>query len=139
MNAIRLRCELIATTMIVLSVLISGCSVSRRTFSLDSISKTPFFGIELQEKAKPSSYRSINSVQLETPRVQVAVNTNPNTMIPKVERAERNSSRVETQAILESKNSNTSSTESDSRALPRTDVSQKIDQSRQPSSIPDFQ
>ncbi len=56
----------------------NGCAVGFKGFSMDSISKMPYFGFELKERKKTSNapvYNSISQNELETARIEPAVRT----------------------------------------------------------------
>lgn len=53
-----------------------GCTVGSKTFSMDSISKMPFFGLELKERKPKSaapSYNSISQSAANAPRIEAAL------------------------------------------------------------------
>lgn len=73
MKAAHFRCALLLCGTSVLAVLESGCTVGRKTFSLDSTSRMPFFGLELKERGpKPPDpkYSSISRSTTDGSRVQ---------------------------------------------------------------------
>ena len=62
MKAIRGRCACTASVIVMTVIHLSGCAVGSKSFSIDSNSRIPFFGLELKERKPKSSapaYRSI--------------------------------------------------------------------------------
>ena len=62
MKAMHSRCAFSACSITALVVLLSGCTIGGKSFSIDSTSRIPFFGLELKERGPKSSapvYRSI--------------------------------------------------------------------------------
>lgn len=55
---------------------LGGCTVGSKSFSMDSISRTPFFGLELKERKPKSSaptYNSISQSAAIVPRIEPAL------------------------------------------------------------------
>lgn len=55
---------------------LSGCTVGSKSFSMDSISRTPFFGLELRERKPRStapSYNSISQAAANDSRIEPAL------------------------------------------------------------------
>jgi hypothetical protein len=78
MKAAHARCVSIFCLSSVFTVLASGCAVSQKSFSIDSNSRVPFFGLELQErksKSKVPTYNSINRSDAQTSRVETVART----------------------------------------------------------------
>jgi hypothetical protein len=76
MKAICVPSLWLASLMTAVVVSFSGCTVGGKSFSIDSNSRVPFFGLELQER-KPKStapaFRSISWSGGGTPEVEVAL------------------------------------------------------------------
>jgi hypothetical protein len=76
MKAISVQCLMPLSLMTAVVVSFSGCTVGGKSFSIDSNSRVPFFGLELQER-KPKStapaFRSISWSGGGTPEVEVAL------------------------------------------------------------------
>lgn len=74
----------LASLMTTVVVSFSGCTVGGKSFSIDSNSRVPFFGLELQER-KPKStapaYRSISWSGGGNPEVEVALQRTATTTI----------------------------------------------------------
>jgi hypothetical protein len=51
----------------VITVLASGCTVGAKSFSMDSTSRMPFFGLELKERKPKSAVPSFNSISRSVP------------------------------------------------------------------------
>lgn len=74
-----------ATLLIVMAasaVMMSGCTVGFRGFSMDSISRVPFFGFEVKEWRPKSSAPVYNSISLsdnEAARIEPAIKTQTTT------------------------------------------------------------
>ena len=82
MKAAHLRCAFVFGSMSIFVGILSGCAVSGKSFAIDSNSRIPFFGLELQER-KPKnsapSYRSIAKTTGDTSRVNMALQLVPAT------------------------------------------------------------
>ncbi len=80
MKAAHSRFAFIACSMSTVVGILSGCAVSGKSFAIDSNSRIPFFGLELQErkpKSSAPSYRSIANMTGDAPRVEVALQMVP--------------------------------------------------------------
>lgn len=64
------------TTSVLVTVLVSGCAVGGKSFSMDSNSRVPFFGLELRERKPKSSgpaFSTISRSKSNSPRFDTAV------------------------------------------------------------------
>ena len=80
MKAAHVRCAFFSCLMAVGTVPLNGCAVSGKTFAIDSNSRVPFFGLELQERKQKSSapaYRSIARTSHDSARVETILQTVP--------------------------------------------------------------
>lgn len=65
---------------------LSGCTVGGKSFSMDSNSRIPFFGLELRERKPKSSVPSYNSISRSAAiplRIETAVGVGPSVGSPK--------------------------------------------------------
>ncbi len=68
----------------IFSGLLSGCTIGGKSFSIDSNSRVPFFGLELKERKPKStapSYRSISQTNRDMPDVKIALHVSPGTPV----------------------------------------------------------
>lgn len=56
----------LAACTCVLALFVTGCAVAGKSFSMDSMSRTPFFGLSLQPKAPDKSESIHRSISRET-------------------------------------------------------------------------
>ncbi len=62
MKAARRRFAFLFCTTLAIVLPLSGCTVGSKSFSMDSISRMPFFGLELKERKPKSSAPTYNSI-----------------------------------------------------------------------------
>lgn len=63
---------------LVIAVQFSGCTVGAKSFSMDSVSRMPFFGLELWERKPKSSgpaFREIRRSRYDVPSIETALNS----------------------------------------------------------------
>lgn len=80
MKAPRSRCVVLACLTLALNVLASGCAIGGKSFSIDSNSRVPFFGLELKERKPKSavpSYNSISRSNADQSRIEAALRVGP--------------------------------------------------------------
>ena len=68
--------------MSIFTGILSGCTIGGKSFSIDSNSRVPFFGLELKERKPKSSvpsYQSISQTSRDTPDVKIALQVVPKT------------------------------------------------------------
>jgi hypothetical protein len=66
--------------MSMISGILSGCTIGGKSFSIDSNSRVPFFGLELKERKPKSiapSYQSISQTNRDASEVKVALQVGP--------------------------------------------------------------
>ena len=66
--------------MSIFSGMISGCTIGGKSFSIDSNSRVPFFGLELKERKPKStlpSYQSISQTNRDKSDVKIALHVGP--------------------------------------------------------------
>ena len=84
MKSISIPSLLLTSLMTTVVVSFSGCAIGGKSFSIDSNSRVPFFGLELKER-KPKStapaYRSISWSGSGTPEVEVALQRTATTAV----------------------------------------------------------
>jgi len=84
MKAISVQCLLPLSLITTVVVSFSGCTIGGKSFSIDSNSRVPFFGLELKER-KPKStapaYQSISWSGGGTPAVEVALQRTATTTV----------------------------------------------------------
>ena len=74
------RTSLIVCCSAVLTATLCGCTVGSKSFSMDSNSRVPFFGLELRERAKKDDsprFNSISRSHLDHSRVESALQSSP--------------------------------------------------------------
>lgn len=79
MKAVRGRCAFLACVLSTFFV-VSGCTVGSKSFSIDSNSRIPFFGLELRDRGPKSTapvYKSISRSNATSGEVVVAMQSNP--------------------------------------------------------------
>ena len=84
MKAISVQPLLLSSLITTVVISFSGCAIGGKSFSIDSNSRVPFFGLELKER-KPKStapaYRSISWSGGGTPEVEVALQRTATTTV----------------------------------------------------------
>ncbi len=92
MKAVRGRCVLLFCLSPALFAVGSGCTVGGKSFSMDSNSRVPFFGLELRER-KPKStaptYNSISRSNTDGSRVEPALRVGSSTASTLLTRGDR--------------------------------------------------
>ncbi|MEI8016930.1 MAG: hypothetical protein WCH39_01965 [Schlesneria sp.] len=66
----------IVCSMSIFSGILSGCTIGGKSFSIDSNSRVPFFGLELKERKPKStapSYQSISQTNRDSSEVKIAL------------------------------------------------------------------
>jgi|GEM_PF-2683476 len=70
------RCTLLCGLICAFIATASGCTVSGKSFSMDSNSRIPFFGLELKDrkpKVNAPSFNSISRADADNPRIESAL------------------------------------------------------------------
>lgn len=94
MKAIRGQSTKIVCLVSMFVVILSGCTVGGKSFSIDSNSRVPFFGLELRERNRKSSapaYQSISRTKETNAEIRIAMQGRPTTPSVRVTRPESRS------------------------------------------------
>ena len=131
----------------IIVVILGGCTVGQKSFSMDSNSRVPFFGLELWErKPKNSSptFNSISRTQSDRSHVETAVQVSPSASngLGKANRI----SRVAVVGMSDSASNLTITSQNDTKSqplvsipIPMSDQSQNVTDRQAETSSLDFQ
>lgn len=78
------RASLIVFCSAVVTATLCGCTVGSKSFSMDSNSRVPFFGLELRERTKKDDsprFNSISRSSLDQSRVATALQSTPSAAV----------------------------------------------------------
>ncbi len=140
----------IACLMSIFSGVMCGCTIGGKSFSIDSNSRVPFFGLELKER-KPKrtvpSYQSISQTNRDKSDVKIALPVGPSSPISGLKKRDNRlvaTSLPDQLPLSSTPSKGVASTTRDAKAisipLPRTDVDEpRVGQQRRSSSAADFQ
>lgn len=84
MRAGWVRCALLCGLVCTFSVAASGCTMGGKSFSIDSNSRIPFFGLELKErkpKVNAPSFNSISRADADSSRIESALQIRSSTSL----------------------------------------------------------
>ena len=136
--------------MSIFSGILSGCTIGGKSFSIDSNSRVPFFGLELKERKPKStapSYQSISQTNRDSPEVKIALQVSSGSPVSRFKKRENRlvatslSDRDPSYSITpKGVTSTTGDLQTTSIPLPRTDLehAQHVDQRTNSSGV-DFQ